>query len=264
MSDASYSWISKLDDWGASPGTNQAMLDIIDVGYAKNIALMVPGPHVDHQLDALLERVDAIDISLHITLTSEWDGIRWGPLSPTDIIPGLTRSDKTFHPNPNDLFPDSSVRAIIVEVEAQLALARKKKIPISFIDSHMALCRFEEVKDAIHAFAEKEGLPFLNTRDHTLNLPKPQINLESPEQRTRESIEKQIQERVPKHTHTFFVHHHPAIRDSVSELFYAGNRSTRVADQRHHEWEFLSNPELVNTLRSMANIRLARFTETIE
>src|SRR5215218_9130764 len=69
--------IVKGDDMGAAHGINTATIAAFKQGVLTTTNVLVPAPWF---LEAarLLEENPGLDVGAHLTLTSEWDNVKWG------------------------------------------------------------------------------------------------------------------------------------------------------------------------------------------
>jgi predicted glycoside hydrolase/deacetylase ChbG (UPF0249 family) len=77
-----------------------------------------------------------LDVGVHLTLTSEWDGYRWGPLSSRNPASGLLDEEGYFYRN-QDQWRSIDPQAVRGEVEAQLDRAVAAGLDLTHIDCHM-------------------------------------------------------------------------------------------------------------------------------
>jgi hypothetical protein len=80
--------IIHADDIGMCQATMSAFADLVDFGLISSGAVMVPCPWFP-QAAAYCRQHPLVDLGVHLTLTSEWDGYRWGPVSTRDPASGL-------------------------------------------------------------------------------------------------------------------------------------------------------------------------------
>ena len=98
---------------------------------------------------------DDVDIGVHLTLTSEWDGYRWGPISKCDRASGLIDDEGYLHRN------QIAARA---EIEAQVDRALAAGIDVTHVDTHMCACLHPCLVDDYLALGRARGVPLLVTR----------------------------------------------------------------------------------------------------
>ena len=87
--------IIHTDDIGMCQASVSAFEELWEAGIITSGATMVPCPWF---LDAarLCRTSPDIDMGVHVTLTSEWETYRWGPISTRDPASGLLDSDGYF------------------------------------------------------------------------------------------------------------------------------------------------------------------------
>src|SRR5687768_4775929 len=86
--------IVRGDDMGFSHSGNQALIKAYRDGIQTSIEVMVPTPWFPEAVKMLKENPN-IDVGIHLVLTSEWDLIKWRPLTNTK---SLTDSNGYFYP----------------------------------------------------------------------------------------------------------------------------------------------------------------------
>lgn len=86
---------------GISHACNEAAIRCYRQGIMTSVEVLVAGPWLPEAAQRLAEN-PALDVGLHLALTSEWDTLKWRPLS---LCPSLVDTDGFFfpmlHPNPN-------------------------------------------------------------------------------------------------------------------------------------------------------------------
>ena len=152
-------FITRADDLGSSYSANQAIEQVIDAGFIKNVSIMACGPSIEDAAQRLVHRKD-VCFGMHISLNAEWDLVKWGPVLPPEKCKGLVDENGYFLPHPA-MFEETnpSVEVIMREVDAQLERLHKLGFSISYIDSHMFPERYVEgLSDALGDFAKRKGL----------------------------------------------------------------------------------------------------------
>ncbi|WP_276370682.1 polysaccharide deacetylase family protein [Chryseolinea sp. H1M3-3] len=134
--------IVRGDDMGFSHSGNEALIKCYKDGVQTSIEIIVPSPWFPEAVRLLKENPKA-DVGIHIALTSEWDNVKYRPVSHS---PSLTDADGYFYPfiYPNKNYPGQaltenkfSLEDIEREIRAQIELAIKKIPRITHISSHM-------------------------------------------------------------------------------------------------------------------------------
>jgi predicted glycoside hydrolase/deacetylase ChbG (UPF0249 family) len=149
--------IVRGDDMGFSHSGNEALIKCYKEGIERSIEVIVPSPWFPEAVK-MLEENPGVDVGIHLVLTSEWDNIKWRPL--TDC-PSLKDSDGYFYPMiwPNKNYPNKALlqhNPKLDEVEkewrAQIELALKKIPHLSHISGHMGCTN---INDSVSALAQK-------------------------------------------------------------------------------------------------------------
>jgi YdjC-like protein len=144
--------IVRGDDMGFSHSGNVALTKAYKEGIETSIEIIVPSPWFPEAVRMLREN-PGIDVGVHLTLTSEWDNIKWRPVSD---CPSITDEDGYFFPFiwPNKNYPGRALSEnnwkigdIEKEFRAQIELAMKRIPRISHISAHMGCSAIsDEVK----------------------------------------------------------------------------------------------------------------------
>ena len=172
----------RADDAGSSWSSNMGCLKACADGIVRSVEVMMPCAWVSHAARLFNDRPE-IDVGIHLTLTSEWDAVRWRPL--TDAR-SLVDEDGYFRPllmpRPGDDRPslresDWSVDDIARELRAQIERGVAAFDNASHVSAHMAphfsafdqrvgeivaeLCREFQLIDVPpgHGLARFEGYP---------------------------------------------------------------------------------------------------------
>ena len=135
--------IVKGDDMGAAHGINTATIDAFKRGVLTTTNVIVPGPWFP-EAARLLKENPGLDVGVHLALTSEWDNIKWRPLTSS---PSLADDDGYFFPL---VQPRAGVAAgrslkertwkleeIERELRAQLTMAKRHLPQVTYTWNHM-------------------------------------------------------------------------------------------------------------------------------
>ena len=106
---------------------------------------------------------DDVDVGVHLTLTSEWNGYRWGPISTCDRASGLIDDEGYFHRN-QTAWTNIDRAAARAEIEAQVDRALAAGIDVTHIDTHMCACLHPCLADDYLALGRARRVPVLVTR----------------------------------------------------------------------------------------------------
>jgi predicted glycoside hydrolase/deacetylase ChbG (UPF0249 family) len=134
--------IIRGDDMGFSHSGNLALIRTYTAGIEQSIEVIVPSPWFPEAVQ-LLAANPGVDVGIHLAITSEWDNVKWRPVS---VCPSLVNEDGYFYPKiwvdksyPNGALIEHAWKLEDIEKEfrAQIELALKKIPRISHISSHM-------------------------------------------------------------------------------------------------------------------------------
>src|SRR2546426_3586382 len=122
--------IVNADDLGSSHAANVGVYEALREGIATSATLMVPCPWAR---DAAA-RYRGEDVGVHLTLNSEWDLYRWGPIT---YGPSLLDGDGGFPRTVEDLWDHADLDEVRRECRAQVERAIYWGFDVSHLDSHM-------------------------------------------------------------------------------------------------------------------------------
>ena len=161
MSQESITLLVRADDIGSFHAANLACIDVFTHGICRSVELMAPCPWFPEAVK-LLQANPAYDVGVHLTLTSEWDNIRWRSVSGAESIAG---EDGYLYPRyhrregyaDEPVFAESAWTPLDVEREfrAQIELIRKHIPWASHVTNHMGRLRenptFQAILDELAA-----------------------------------------------------------------------------------------------------------------
>ena len=131
--------VVRADVFGFSHASNMALQRLLDEGTLTAASVIVNTGWVDETVE-ILKKHPRVSVGVHVCLNSEWVPYKWGPVLPAKDVPSLvdewghffgTRKDLLAH-NPN---PDEAER----EIRAQVDLAIRKGLKLSYMDHHMGM-----------------------------------------------------------------------------------------------------------------------------
>jgi len=129
--------IIRTDDIGFCHGANMAFKRIADVGMVSSVSVIVNTPWLDEAV-AILKQHPEISVGVHLALNSEWKEFKWGPVTPHDQVPSLVDEFGKFYGSRKELFSHRpKINEVATELRAQVELAKRKGLKISYIDNHM-------------------------------------------------------------------------------------------------------------------------------
>lgn len=223
--------IVRADDMGAMHSANKACIDTYVNGVTTIVEVMPVASWFPEAVKMLREN-PGLDVGVHIAITSEWDNVKWRPL--TDC-PSLCDENGYFLPmmNPNENYPGLSIKEsewkldeVEKEFRAQIELCLKEIPWVSHISGHMGSLAFSpKVKDLVSALCKEYGLVQLDHASSAEILGYKTISYAGPKGTSREKITsliKMLDQMKPGERYLFL--DHPAYNDSemktVSHIGY--------------------------------------------
>lgn len=128
--------ILHVDDAGMSYDSNLGAERALTEGVATSVSVMMPCPWVPGFVK-FFKKNPAVDAGLHLTLTSEWDDYRWGPLMGQPAVPGLVDGHGALWPEVADVVKHAKADEVEAEIVAQIGRARAMGFDPTHLDSHM-------------------------------------------------------------------------------------------------------------------------------
>ena len=145
--------IINCDDLGSTRAANVAIYQSLREGLATSATLMVPCPWAR---DAAAE-YRGEDVGVHLTLNSEWENYRWGPITRS---PSLLDGDGGFPRTLADLWDHADLDEVRKECRAQIERAIYWGFDVSHLDSHMGSVQLRpEFFDVYLEMATEFALP---------------------------------------------------------------------------------------------------------
>jgi predicted glycoside hydrolase/deacetylase ChbG (UPF0249 family) len=128
--------ILNADDLALSHSEDTASFTALEKRFITSATVMVPCPWFA-EVAAYARAHPEADLGLHLTLTSEWDSYRWGPVSSRAVTPSLIGPDGSFYANARDFATHANLQEVEVEIRAQIERARSMGLAPSHLDAHM-------------------------------------------------------------------------------------------------------------------------------
>lgn len=132
--------IIHADDLGVVHSVNQASFKAMEEGSVNSASIMVPTPWLAEVADYAKANPDH-DMGIHLTLTSEWKLLRWGPVASRLEVTSLLDANGYFYPDCNELWKNAKIEEVEIELRAQIDKAIAMGIQPTHLDSHMG-CLF--------------------------------------------------------------------------------------------------------------------------
>jgi len=249
------------DDIGSSQASNEGIIKCYREGILRTCELMVPCPWFN-QAAKMLRENPGLDVGIHLTLTSEWNDYKWGPItqSPTLVDSKGNFRAKTKNwddPNAQDGFwnakPD--MKEVEAELRAQIELAMKE-LPgqVSHATGHMGISDVDPQMEKLTRKLEEEYNLGIDLRSYGVKSPGGfGKGTDTPEQREKMLVE--LLERIgPGIWH---IGGHPAM-DTPESHGFGHPGYTFVANERSGEVFAFTSPKVMEVIKRR-NIKLMSF-----
>jgi len=154
--------IIHADDLGMAHSENKASIKALEGGIVNSASIMVPCPWFPEIV--ALSKEQNMDLGLHLTLTSEWENYKWGPVSSKQQVAGLINKEGYFYESVEQVIVNAKASEIEVELRSQIQKAMAAGIDITHLDSHMGtLFATPNFIKSYITVAHEFNLPFLIT-----------------------------------------------------------------------------------------------------
>jgi len=128
--------ILHVDDIGMSHASNRGAIEALEEGLATSVSIMMPCPWVPEFLEYLKKNPETC-AGLHLTMTSEWDFYRWGPVAGKTTVPGLTDPMGCLWDDNPQVYAKATPDEVETEIRAQIDRSLTMGIEPTHLDSHM-------------------------------------------------------------------------------------------------------------------------------
>ena len=147
-----------VDDVGMCQSGVEAFAELYEFGIVSSGAIMTPCPWA---LEAIKYAKDnpQTDLGVHITLTSEWDTYRWGPISTRNQFSGMLDEEGFFPRTAEEMQENGKKSAVRKEMKAQIQWAIDNGLNPTHADTHMGTVAHPKYMWDYLKIAQKFGLP---------------------------------------------------------------------------------------------------------
>lgn len=155
----------RADDMAVSHGVNVGCIETFRSGIARSVEVIVPGPWFLEAVKVLKEH-PKYDVGIHLCLTSEWENVKWGPLTRAPSLVDkngyffpMTRQKREFPPGTGFLESGFKIEEVEQELRAQIELIKRHLPRLSHMSAHMGTASSTpELRALLARLAKEYGL----------------------------------------------------------------------------------------------------------
>ena len=164
--------ILHADDLGVSHSENTASIEALENNPVNSASIMVPCPWFPEIAQYARQNQNS-DLGLHLTLNSEWDYFKWGPVSARDSVSTLVNKQGYFYASIDSVVQLASATQVKIEMRNQIRKAFQAGINVTHLDAHMgtAVASADFAKAYIELGKEFDLPVLLDERIHQYEIP---------------------------------------------------------------------------------------------
>lgn len=246
--------VIRIDDLGAFHSVNEACIQTYQSGIARSVEVMPVAAWYPEAV-CLLKENPGLDVGLHLVITSEWENVKWRPLT---HCPSLTDENGYFYPmmGPNPAYPGQSVmenkwdlKEVEQEFRAQIEMALKNIPQLSHLTGHMLSTGFtKEVNEMVLRLAKEYHLPSIDRMDSPENYQFTYIGYDGPSRTSAEKEESFIRSlnKLEAGKRYLFLDHPALDNEEMHPVFHIGYEN--VALDRQGVTDLLTSPRVKQTI----------------
>jgi Uncharacterized protein conserved in bacteria len=262
--------IVRADDIGMSHASNIGVIKSYTDGITKSAELMVVTPWLPEAVKMLNEH-PGLDVGLHSAFTSEWETMKWRPLT---HCPSLTDENGYFFPAvfPNPNYPGKSlmenkdkikITEFEAEFRAQIELAKKLIPGITHISGHMMWAIVSpEIAASANRIATEYGIINTDSQDEMKKMGVEGFPMAwgvKPEEREAKFIE--ALGKLEKGKTYLFVEHPAVGGEEMKGIFHIGYEN--VSEDRQSVLDLFTSDRVKNIIKEKG-IELVSYGQLIK
>lgn len=257
--------VIRADDMGAFHSVNKACIDSYQQGIETSVEVMAVTPWFPEAVKMLKDN-PGLDVGLHLVITSEWENVKWRPLT---HCPSLTDDNGYFYPmmSPNPAYPGLAIKEnawkleeIEQEFRAQIELALKNIPQITHLTGHMQSMAFSpQVWEMVKRLAREYHLtPIGKANGEELGYTFVSYDGASKTSEQKEASFLRMLDKLEKGKNYVFLDH-PAYDDTEMEtVMHIGYE--QVAEDRQGVTDLFTNQRIRKAIQDK-NIQLVTFNQ---
>jgi predicted glycoside hydrolase/deacetylase ChbG (UPF0249 family) len=152
--------IIRTDDAGMSHSANMGLKKLLDTGLPVSVSIMFPCPWYQEAVSIIKEYPENVTAGIHLTLNSEWQYYRWGPVTGQESVPSLVDKNGHFFHSSDDVYNNNpDMEEVEKELRAQIERALASGLDIDYVDYHMGtVINHPDFRKVVEKLAEEYKL----------------------------------------------------------------------------------------------------------
>lgn len=156
--------VVNADDFGLCPSINKSSIAALLKGCVTSLSIMAPAPYFKQAVN-IMHKNNIRHVGVHLTLTSEFSKLRYGPVSSIKDVPSLIDKKGRFPKTIYYLSKHARQEEVKIELENQIKKVIKHNLIPTHLDCHMFALHFEVLRrtdflPVILCLCRKFNLPF--------------------------------------------------------------------------------------------------------
>jgi predicted glycoside hydrolase/deacetylase ChbG (UPF0249 family) len=149
----------RCDDVGMSHTVNSAVRELIESGLPFSASVMIACPWYLEAVE-ILKANPQIGVGIHLTLNSEWQHYKWGPVLGAAKVPSLVDRNGHFYASEAEFAAaKASLEEVEMELRAQIERALTAGLRVDYLDYHMLTAvSTPELRTIVEKLASEYGL----------------------------------------------------------------------------------------------------------
>jgi predicted glycoside hydrolase/deacetylase ChbG (UPF0249 family) len=250
----------RCDDVGMCHTGNTAIRKLIATGIPFSASVMVACPWYLEAAEILRDQPQ-VSVGIHLTLNSEWEHYRWGPVLGRSRVPSLVDESGHFHATEAAFAAaEPDLGEVELELRAQIERALAAGLRIDYLDYHMLTAvSTPELREIVERLAGEYQLGlamYFNERSASL--------WDTAPEKKQSTLLDVVRRLVPGRP-TLLVMHLGLETPEMSALVDLNNPTDpfRVAQHRQAELEALTSPAFRQAISALG-IELVTYRQIIE
>ena len=250
----------RTDDVGMSHTVNVGVRRMIEMGMPFSASVMIACPWYLEAAKILRDNPQ-VSVGIHLTLNSEWEHYKWGPVLGSSRVPSLVDENGHFHTTGEDFAAaDIDLDEVRAELRAQIERAVRAGLGVDYLDYHMGTAASTpELLSIVEDLAREYGLGLSRYFDE----PSASLWAVEPEEKLTSLLD--VVQRVENGKTTLLVMHLGLETPEMGALVDINNPSDpyRVAEHRQAELDAITSPAFRRATADRG-ISFVRYEDLIE